>query len=64
MSLLGLIIALALAGFVLWAVNVYLPMEATIKKVLNIVVIAVVIIWLLYVFGLLDELKTIRVPRL
>jgi len=64
MSLLGLILALALIGFALWAVNTYLPMEATIKRVLNIVVLVVVVIWLMHVFGLLDELRTVRVPKL
>jgi hypothetical protein len=64
MSLLGLIIALVLVGLALWAINAYIPMEATIKRILNIVVIVVVVIWLLYVFGLLGELRTIRVPRL
>ena len=64
MSLLGLIIALVLVGLALYVINAYIPMEATIKRILNIVVIVVVVIWLLYVFGLLGELSTIRVPRL
>ena len=64
MSLIGLILALALIGFAIWCINSYPPMDPTVKRVLNVVVIIVVIIWLMSVFGLLDELRTVKVPRL
>jgi len=38
-------------------------MQSTIKKILNVVVIAVVIIWLLSVFGFIGNLSTIRVGK-
>jgi hypothetical protein len=38
---------------VLWAINTYIPMQGTIKKILNIVVVICVVVWLLQVFGLL-----------
>lgn len=53
MTLLSLIITIALVGVLLWAINTYLPMEAGIKKLLNIVVIIVLVLWLLNVFGVL-----------
>ena len=40
----------------MWLVNTYIPMEATIKKILNGVVIVAMVIWLLNEFGLLDYL--------
>lgn len=51
MSLIGLIVALVVIGVVLYVVNL-LPMDATIKKILMIVVLLVVVLWLLQAFGL------------
>jgi len=53
MSLISLIIVLVIVGVLLWAINAYIPMEPHIKKILNVVVIAVVLIWLCYAFGIL-----------
>lgn len=61
MSLLTIIIALAVIGFLLWLVNVKIPMDATIKQILNIVVIIAVVLWLLKAFGLLASLSAIKV---
>ena len=37
---------------ILWLVNRFIPMAASIKSILNAVVIIAVVIWLLKVFGL------------
>jgi hypothetical protein len=58
-----LIIVLVVVGVILWVINSYIPMEATIKKILNIVVIIAVILWLLSVFGMIGPLPLIRVGR-
>jgi len=63
MSLISLVILLVLAGIGLWAINVYIPMQATIKKILNIVVVIVVILVVLYAFGLLP-MKDVQVPKI
>ena len=47
MPLIQLILVLVIVGVLLWLVNNYIPMDANIKKILNIVVIIVVILWLL-----------------
>lgn len=47
----------------LWVINSYIPMQSTIKKILNVVVVIVVIIWLLNVFGLIGDLSTIRIGK-
>ena len=61
MSLIGLIIILAVIGVILWLVNTQVPMDANIKKVINVVVLIVVVLWLLQVFGLLDSVNNVHV---
>ena len=63
MPLIQLVIALVVVGVALWAINTYIPMEATIKKILNVVVILVVLLWLLNIFGLLGPMSEIRLGR-
>jgi hypothetical protein len=61
MPLLTILIVLIVVGVVLWLINTYIPMDGKIKNILNVVVVIVVIFWLLKAFGLLDNLKGIRV---
>ncbi|MEQ1754410.1 MAG: Thivi_2564 family membrane protein [Micropepsaceae bacterium] len=61
MPLIQLVIALVIVGVLLWAVNTYIPMDGKIKNILNIVVVAAVVIWLLQVFGILSGLGTVHV---
>lgn len=61
MSLITLVLVLVVVGVVLWLINSYIPMQATIKKILNVVVIVIVVLWLLGVFGIIDSLDTIRI---
>lgn len=61
MSLLSIIIALVIAGIVLYLINKYVPMDPKIKTILNWVVIIILIIWLLKSFGLLAYLSTIKI---
>jgi len=63
MPLIQLVIVLVVVGVFLWVINSYIPMQATIKNILNAVVIIVVIIWLLSVFGLIVNLSTIRIGK-
>ena len=61
MPLIQLVIVLVVVGVILWAINSFIPMQATMKKILNAVVIIAVIIWLLSVFGVIPSLQGIRV---
>jgi hypothetical protein len=63
MPLIQLVIVLVVVGVILWVINSYIPMQATIKKILNVVVVIVVIIWLLSVFGIIGSLSTIRIGK-
>jgi hypothetical protein len=47
MPVLTVILALTVAGVLLWLVNTYIPMQRTVKGILNIVVVIIILIWLL-----------------
>ena len=61
MPIIQLIIVLVAVGVILWLVNKYIPMDAKIKKILNIVVVIAVILWLLSTFGIIGSLSGISV---
>jgi len=61
MPLLHLIIVLVVVGVILWAINSYIPMQPTIKKILNVVVVVGVVLWLLSAFGVIGSLEGIRI---
>jgi hypothetical protein len=61
MPLLQLLLVLVVVGVLLWLVNTFIPMQGTIKSILNAIVVIVVVVWLLNVFGLLHNLSKIRV---
>jgi hypothetical protein len=63
MPLIQLVIVLVVVGVVLWVINSYIPMQSTIKRILNVVVVIVVVLWLLNVFGFIGNISTIRVGR-
>ncbi|MGZ3579701.1 MAG: Thivi_2564 family membrane protein [Syntrophales bacterium] len=63
MPLIQLLLVLVVVGVVLWVINRYIPMQSTIKTILNVVVVIVVIIWLLGVFGFMGKLSTIHVGK-
>jgi len=63
MPLLNVVLTLVVVGVVLWLINTYIPMQGTIKSLLNAVVVIAVVIWLLQVFGLLGSLTSIHVGR-
>ena len=63
MPLIQLVVVLVVVGVLLWAINSYIPMQATIKRILNVVVVLVVVLWLLSVFGILGHMSTFRIGR-
>jgi hypothetical protein len=63
MPLIQLVIVLVVVGVVLWLINSCIPMQATLKKILNMVVVIEVIIWLLSVFGVIGNISAIRIGR-
>jgi hypothetical protein len=61
MPLLTILIVIIVAGFLLWIVNNYIPMDRKIKSILNIVVVIAVIVWLLKIFGVFEYLTNIQI---
>ena len=62
MSLVTVVLTLIVIGVLLWLINTYIPMAASIKSILNFVVVVAVVIWLLYGFGVLGHSGEIRLP--
>ena len=60
MPLINILIVLVVVGVMLWLVNL-IPMQGTIKSILNAVVVIAVVLWLLNIFGLIQSLSHIRV---
>lgn len=63
MPLMQILIVLVVVGVLLWLVNRFIPMQGTIKSILNGVVIIAVVLWLLNVFGLFQSLSKIHVGK-
>ena len=61
MPLIQLVEILIVVGIVLWLINRFIPMQRTIKSILNAVVVISVVLWLLNVSGLLHSFAGIRV---
>jgi hypothetical protein len=61
MPLLQVVIVLIVVGVLLWLINRYIPMQSTIKNILNVVVIIAVVLWLLSAFGVLNSISGIRI---
>ena len=63
MPLINVVVVLIVVGVLLWLVNTYIPMDGKIKSILNAVVVIGVVIWLLQAFGLIDDLRSIRIGK-
>jgi flagellar biogenesis protein FliO len=61
MPLIQLLEVLIVVGGLLWLVNRFIPMQGTIKSILNGVVVIAVVLWIMNVFGLFHSLSHIRV---
>lgn len=63
MPLIQVVLVLIVVGVLLWLINRFIPMQGTIKSLLNGVVVIAVVLWLLNIFGLFSSLSRIRVGR-
>lgn len=62
MTLIGIIVVLCVVGLILWAIG-QIPMDATIARIIRVVVIVLVCLWLLSVIfpGAMGSFGAIRV---
>jgi hypothetical protein len=63
MPLIQILEVLIVVGVLLWLVNRFIPMQSSIKSILNGVVVIAVVLWLLNIFGLFHSLSSIRVGK-
>jgi len=61
MPLVNVVVTLMVVGILLWLVNRFVPMQGTIKSILNAVVVIVVILWIVNIFGLFHYVSQFRV---
>jgi flagellar biogenesis protein FliO len=61
MPLIQLVEVLIVVGVLLWLVNRFIPMQSSIKSILNGVVVIAVVLWLLNVFGMFHSLSHVRI---
>ncbi len=60
MDILTVLITLVVVGFALWLIN-RIPMQSTIKTIVNSLVVVIVVIWLFKIFGLWNYLSNLKV---
>ncbi len=63
MSVLSLVIILVLLGGLGWLVNTKFPGTPTIKLLINIFLVVTAIILVLIAFGVWDEIRNVKVPK-
>lgn len=61
--MLSLILLLVLVGVGLYLINAFVPMDAKIKKILNVCVVVALVFYLLYAFGLFATLPPLPARR-
>ncbi len=61
MPILTILIVILVVGVLLWLINSYIPMQRTVKGILNAVVVIILVIWLLKVFGVLGSLQNLTI---
>jgi len=60
MPLITLIIIIVIVGFLLWAIQTFIPMDPKVKLLLQVVVVIVLLLWVLQAMGLFVGGPTIR----
>jgi hypothetical protein len=60
MNLIQVVEVLVVVGVLLWLVNRFIPMQSSIKSILNGVVVIAVVLWLLNAFGLFHSFSRVH----
>ena len=61
MPIIQIVITLVIVGVLMWLVNRFIPMQSTIRGILNGLVTILVVIWLVNVFGLMHYITRYHV---
>jgi hypothetical protein len=60
MPIIQILIVFIVIGVLLWLINTYIPMDGTIKRIMNVVVIILVVLWVLSLFFDLGSIAHIK----
>ena len=60
MPLINIVLVLIVIGVVLWLINNFIPMAASIKTLLNVVVVVAAVIWVLQAAGLWSRVTSYK----
>ncbi|MBN2509253.1 MAG: hypothetical protein JXB03_03210 [Spirochaetales bacterium] len=63
MPLIELLVVLIVLGVALWLINSYVPMQANIKTIVNVVVVIVAVLLVLSAFGIIGSPWRFRIGR-
>jgi uncharacterized protein with PQ loop repeat len=64
MPIINVVLTLVVVGVLLWLINTYIPMQAAIKSILNVIVVVAVVVWLLYGYGVISHSGAVNLPTL
>ncbi len=56
-GLVGIIIVLAIIGFVLWLIETKIPMDSTIKILIQVVIVVAVLLYMLTLVGIVPRFR-------
>jgi len=62
MPLTTIVITLIVVGVLLWLINTYIPMQAAIKSIINIIVVVACVLWVLNGLGIITHSGDIKMP--
>jgi hypothetical protein len=60
-SILTILVVFVVVGTLLWLINAYVPMQPGVKRLMNIAVVCLLVLWLLRASGLLAGLGSVRI---
>jgi predicted membrane protein len=63
MPVVNIVIALIVVGMVLYLINRFIPMNSSIKTILNVVIVVAVSVWVLQATGLWGPISNYRLTR-
>ena len=61
MPLINVVLTLLVVGVLLWLINRFVPLQSSIKGLLNAVVVIAVVVWMLRAFGLWHYVTDFRI---
>lgn len=63
MGLIELVVVIAIAGLIVWAITTLVPMPQPFKQAIYVVVVVALVLYVLQGFGLLTHFHDIRIGR-